>query len=290
MALYIDPPLWPAHGTMFSHLISDHSLAELHAFAAAAGIPERAFDRDHYDIAEERYARLVAQGAKAVDGRQLTRVLIASGLRIPARRRSESLDTALLLRWQSLLPDTSPRAETTGRALLDRWAEPHRHYHGRTHLLAILEALETLRTEPPRHVLLAAWFHDAVYQGVAGEDEENSALLAGELLRELVPAAELAEVQRLIRLTASHQPELGDDDGALLCDADLSVLGSAPEDYARYLSAVRQDYAHIAEADFQAGRAAVVRQLLSLDPLYRSPKARSLWAANAQRNLSSELS
>ena len=66
MAVYLDPPLWPAHGTHFSHLISDTSLEELHAFAAAAGIPERAFDGDHYDVAEARYSDLVAAGADAV--------------------------------------------------------------------------------------------------------------------------------------------------------------------------------------------------------------------------------
>ena len=87
MGIYVDPPLWPAHGTHFSHLISDTSLDELHAFAAAAGIPERAFDGDHYDVAEARYSALVAAGAVPVEGRVLVRKLIASGLRIPARQR-----------------------------------------------------------------------------------------------------------------------------------------------------------------------------------------------------------
>ena len=57
MSIYIDPPTWPAHGTVFSHLISDVSLAELHEFAAAAGISERAFDRDHYDVPAHQYGR-----------------------------------------------------------------------------------------------------------------------------------------------------------------------------------------------------------------------------------------
>ena len=84
MAIYLDPPLWPAHGTHFSHLVSDSSLAELHAFAAAAGIPERAFDGDHYDVPERRFEDLVAAGAIPVEARVLVRKLIASGLRVPA--------------------------------------------------------------------------------------------------------------------------------------------------------------------------------------------------------------
>ena len=104
MAVYVDPPLWPAHGTHFSHLVSDASLEELHAFAAAAGISERAFDGDHYDVAEARYEALVAAGAIPVEGRVLVRKLIASGLRIPARRRGKALRVPLLNRWNKALP------------------------------------------------------------------------------------------------------------------------------------------------------------------------------------------
>ncbi|MFY9633238.1 MAG: DUF4031 domain-containing protein, partial [Cellulosimicrobium cellulans] len=140
MAIYLDPPLWPAHDTHFSHLISDTSLTELHAFAAAAGIPERAFDGDHYDVPERRFDDLVAAGAIPVEARILVRRLIASGLRIPARQRSKSLKLPLLNRWESIMPGH----DALFLDLLDRWGEDHRKYHGRTHLLAVLEALDLL--------------------------------------------------------------------------------------------------------------------------------------------------
>lgn len=288
MAIYLDPPLWPAHDTHFSHLVSDTSLAELHAFAAAAGIPERAFDGDHYDVPERRFDDLVASGAIPVEARVLVRKLIASGLRIPARQRSKSLKLPLLNRWESIMSGQ----DALFLDLFDRWGEEHRKYHGRTHLLAVLEAVDLLTepADPPRTVLLAAWFHDAVYRGIAGQDEEESARLAEDRLTTagLAPA-EVEEVARLVRLTSDHQPETGDDDGALLCDADLSVLGGEPEPYARYVAAVREDYAHIGDADFAAGRAAVVRQLLELDPLFHSERARDLWLEAARRNLQGEL-
>ena len=82
MAILIDPPIWPAHGTRFSHLVSDASLAELHDFAARAGIPPRAFERDHYDVPERMHADLVGAGAEPVSGRVLVRALIDSGLRV----------------------------------------------------------------------------------------------------------------------------------------------------------------------------------------------------------------
>ncbi|WP_336922583.1 DUF4031 domain-containing protein [Aquipuribacter sp. SD81] len=87
MAVLIDPPLWPAHGRAWSHLVSDTSLAELHAFAAAAGVPRRAFDLDHYDVPEELHAALVAAGAHPVGAGDLLRRLRASGLRVTAAER-----------------------------------------------------------------------------------------------------------------------------------------------------------------------------------------------------------
>ncbi|MFI2564178.1 DUF4031 domain-containing protein [Paenarthrobacter sp. NPDC018779] len=288
MAIYVDPPLWPAHGTVFSHLISDKSLDELHAFAAAAGVPERAFDGDHYDVPERRYDDLVKAGAIPVEARILVRKLIASGLRIPARERSKALTVPLMERWNS----TYPGHEELGLELLERWGEATRKYHGRTHLLAVLEALDTLTDPalPARTVALAAWFHDAVYEGVAGQDEEESARLAEDRLTAagLAPG-DVAEVARLVRLTDKHSPEPGDHAGALLCDADLSVLGGDDQSYARYVAAVREDYAHVSDADFAKGRAAVVRHLLGLDPLFHGDRAKALWLDAARRNLAAEL-
>lgn len=85
--ILIDPPFWPAHGRLWSHLVSDESYDELREFAAAAGLPARLYDRDHYDIPQERYDAMVARGALEVSGSQLIRRLIASGLRVPAKDR-----------------------------------------------------------------------------------------------------------------------------------------------------------------------------------------------------------
>jgi hypothetical protein len=91
MAVLIDPPLWPKHGTVWSHLVSDASIDELVAFAERNGIPARGFDLDHYDVPAERYDELVAAGAQAVPARELVRRLAASGLRVTPRERRESL-------------------------------------------------------------------------------------------------------------------------------------------------------------------------------------------------------
>ena len=289
MAVLIDPPSWPAHGTVFSHLVSTSSLEELHAFAEAAGIPRRAFDEDHYDVPARRYRELVERGAQEVSGASLVRALIGSGLRVPARRRGPKLRAALVTRWASLLPEDP----ALGEDLLDRWAEPHRRYHTQTHLLAVLEALDVLLQAGDlplrRTVLLAAWFHDAVYEGVAGEDERASAALAVHRLAALGrPAAQ--EVERLVLLTATHDPASEDRAGRLLCDADLSVLGGPEADYQRYLLAVREEYAHIPDAAFVEGRRAVLQRLLALEPLFGTAEAQTLWAPRARVNMTRELS
>jgi len=85
--ILIDQPRWPAHGTLWSHLVSDASLGELHAFADSMGIPRRGFDLDHYDVPEARYAELVAAGAEPVTMRQLVERLRASGLRVSQKER-----------------------------------------------------------------------------------------------------------------------------------------------------------------------------------------------------------
>jgi hypothetical protein len=87
MAILIDDPMWPAHGRLWAHLVSDSDIAELHAFAAANDIPRRGFDLDHYDVPSEVHDRLVAAGARPVGGRELVRRLRASGLRVTARER-----------------------------------------------------------------------------------------------------------------------------------------------------------------------------------------------------------
>jgi len=88
VTLLIDPPNAHGHGRVWSHLASDASYAELHRFAQSLGIPQRGFDRDHYDIPAERYDAVVAAGAVPVSSRELIARLLAAGLR---RRKASTL-------------------------------------------------------------------------------------------------------------------------------------------------------------------------------------------------------
>ncbi|MFE2985366.1 DUF4031 domain-containing protein [Streptomyces sp. NPDC059262] len=88
MTVYIDPPTWPGHGRMWSHVVSDVSFDELHLFAERLGVPPRAFERDHYDLPSHRYEDAVREGAVKVGSKELVRRLTEAGLRRPKGRPS----------------------------------------------------------------------------------------------------------------------------------------------------------------------------------------------------------
>lgn len=139
-----------------------------------------------------------------------------------------------------------------------------------------------------REVWLAAWFHDAVWQGRSPDDERASAELAYHKLREELGDAEAGEVARLIRLTAEHGPEPTDTAGALLCDADLAILAAPPKRYRRYTDDVRQEYRHVADDVFIAGRLQVLTTLLERENIYTTITARIWWEQRARQNLRAE--
>ncbi|MFK0209722.1 hypothetical protein [Streptomyces sp. NPDC090298] len=209
-------------------------------------------------------------------------------------------DPALLRRWNATLraarsgregPDPTPY----GRNLLSRWAEPQRRYHTVDHLRAVLDRVDELTDQGGEGgelelVRLAAWFHDAVYRPDRSENEERSALLAEKALTEagLTPH-EVAEVARLVRLTISHDPAPGDLNGETLCDADLAILATVPDTYRGYAAAVREEYAFVPEEAFRDGRAAVLRHLLGLPRIFRTPYGAAVWEERARENLEREL-
>ncbi|WP_063774807.1 DUF4031 domain-containing protein [Kitasatospora azatica] len=88
--ILIDPPVWPGHGRLWSHLVSDESYQELHAFAERLGVPPRGFERDHYDLPESRYRDALAAGAVPVGSKELVARLTAAGLR---RRKARTVAT-----------------------------------------------------------------------------------------------------------------------------------------------------------------------------------------------------
>jgi predicted metal-dependent HD superfamily phosphohydrolase len=192
--------------------------------------------------------------------------------------------------WAALAGD-SPTSRTEWAAVVAAWSEPHRRYHDLGHLAAVLGLVGELEAAAadPAAVRLAAWYHDVVYDPTRDDNEEVSAGRARAGLRGLVDAGRIAEVERLILLTAGHDAADDDPNGAVLCDADLAVLASPPDAYAAYASAVREEYGHLPDDVFTTGRIAVLEHLLALPALYRLPTVAVQWTPRARANLTAEL-
>lgn len=178
--------------------------------------------------------------------------------------------------------------------LLARWSEPQRHYHTVAHLRAVLDTTDhfSAYAESPDLVRLALWFHDAIYDPTAYADanEQASAILAARHLSRCgVPVAGIAEVVRLVRLTAGHAVDPADRNGSLLADADLAVLARPWPSYVEYTAQIRAEYAHVPDELFRAGRAQVLRGLLGLPVLYRIPELRDRWEDAARTNVGREI-
>ena len=197
-------------------------------------------------------------------------------------------------RWQSMFTALGVEPAAAAPAFADlaaRYAHPDRHYHNLTHLRHVLETLDRLKqlAQNLPAVLLAAWFHDAVYDARAMDNEEQSALLAQVVLERLrVPKSLSERVAALILLTKSHSAAPDDIDAQLLLDADLAILGAGEAEYRQYADAIRREYAWVAEMDYRAGRAAVLKRFEERPAIFNCPPMRDQFERSARRNLQTE--
>lgn len=180
-------------------------------------------------------------------------------------------------------------------AVLARYDEPHRAYHTIEHLREAWAALERLLRaeavtgERARTVRLALWFHDAIYDPRAADNEAASAALARRVLAAAgEPAGVVDDVARLVEATAEHRAAPDDAAAGCLLDADLWILSAPPDRYDRYVTQVRAEYAHVPDSDFAAGRGAILRDLLDRPRLYVTNAALP-WEPAARANLTREL-
>lgn len=172
-------------------------------------------------------------------------------------------------------------------ALRSRYDEPQRHYHTFTHIQACLQHLDRVRPllQQPVAVELALWFHDAIYDPRAKNNERRSADFARTaLLACQLDATLVAQVDKLIMLTR-HDAAPDTDDGRLLVDIDLAILGAEPDLYGRYEQWVRQEYAHVPHWLYRWGRKRLLRRFLRQPCLYATGHFRQQLETRARHNL-----
>jgi predicted metal-dependent HD superfamily phosphohydrolase len=171
--------------------------------------------------------------------------------------------------------------------------ERHRRYHTRRHIedcLRKLAAWPGLAARERRLLTWAIWWHDAVYDPTASDNEARSADLARADLPALgATSAEAEEVARLILLTAGHHVPDGDALGAVLVSIDLSILAAERAGYDAYARAVRAEYAHVPDDAWRRGRAAVLQRFLDAPVIFPDPAFAAAHEAAARANLEREL-
>jgi predicted metal-dependent HD superfamily phosphohydrolase len=206
---------------------------------------------------------------------------------------SPSPANQLSARWDALVRPLGAPAERADAVFADlaaRHGGPDRHYHNLDHLAAVLDALEPASgARSPLALRLAAWFHDAVYDSRAADNEERSAALARAALADLNGPESLGdEVARLVLLTRGHATGPEDRDGQVLLDADLAILGAPADEYDRYAAAIRREYAWVAEEAYRAGRGRVLQDFLRRPRIFQT-EVRAAREEQARANLAREL-
>ena len=172
--------------------------------------------------------------------------------------------------------------------LVAAYSGPGRHYHNLAHIedcLAALAQVDGLSSLECEILTEAIWWHDIVYDPTRSDNEELSAQLAERHVR----ADIRSEVGGLIRLTKTHDVAAEDRLGAILISIDLSILGAEPARYDAYAAAIRQEFIHVSDADYRAGRAGVLRRFAARSVIYPDASFAATYDQQARDNLAREL-
>jgi predicted metal-dependent HD superfamily phosphohydrolase len=172
-----------------------------------------------------------------------------------------------------------------------QYSAPGRHYHSLSHLENLLEQISAVRDaiEDRETVLFALYYHDVIYDALRSDNEEKSAELALVRLRQIgYPDDRAQRCERHILATKGHSVS-DDNDTNLFTDADLSILGSAPEAYQAYSRQVRAEYAAYPDQIYAAGRRRVLERLLAMPRIFKSDFFFERFEAAARQNLTAEM-
>ncbi|MCT7973950.1 HD domain-containing protein [Laspinema olomoucense] len=201
----------------------------------------------------------------------------------------------LKLTWDALLEQFSADRKLGKKVLFNlvtTYCHPQRYYHNLGHIQLLLETLDQMKslTRDFPAIYLATWFHDAIYDPTAHDNEEKSAEYAGEVLTTLnFPASTIAATQTLILRTKRHEAAADELDIQIFLDADWAILGAEPSEYQFYTQAIRREFVAFSEADYRRGRTQFLEGILQRDRLYFTPPMLEQREATARRNLEQEI-
>jgi predicted metal-dependent HD superfamily phosphohydrolase len=192
-------------------------------------------------------------------------------------------------RWMALCRSAGVNQLESGwyDRLTKAHAEPQRFYHNQQHIAECLAEFDQARTlaVDPTAVEFALWFHDAVYDPKAGDNEERSAALAKECLISLQKNHQLAEgVAFLILATKNH--EVGTSiDTAVVVDVDLSILGRETKRFLEYEEQIQHEYQWVPHLVFASKRVEILKRFLARERIFATDWFRNKYEKQARFNL-----
>ncbi|WP_242028942.1 hypothetical protein [Coleofasciculus sp. FACHB-712] len=213
-------------------------------------------------------------------------------------RSRYNLDTErcsnLQSRWESLLQPFQVEQKIAQKVLLDlfkAYSSDGRHYHTLEHIEQVLATLNDLRSLSQNYAAIefAAWFHDAVYNPKANDNEEKSAEYAAMILKGLdIPSSTIEVVYSLIRKTKYNQ-NIDGIDSKIFLDADLSILGASATKYRIYAQAIRKEYLWVSSTKYRTGRKQVLQSFLNRERIYFTEKMFVALEQQARQNIKEEM-
>ena len=207
------------------------------------------------------------------------------------------LSNRFYLHLSAINSDVTPKkSQILWQEIAVRYDERQRAYHNAQHIQQLFSQFEQVKHQlsEPHIIALAIYYHDVIYEPTRSDNELKSAEFAVEILEPYLNAEQCQYIYALIMMTASHQlnNEMGSDknsDAAYLLDMDLSVLGMPYSEYEQYAKAVREEYVHVTDKNYQKGRTHVLNQLLAHPTLYITNYYRSRLEAQARDNIKREI-
>ncbi len=209
-----------------------------------------------------------------------------------ARARSENLDARRFYAlWRRCRGSTEvPQAADVFAELARRYAEPHRHYHTAAHIKHCLGQLDLVRERlaTPDAVEMALWFHDAIYDPHASDNEYQSAELFRRCAQDVLPAAFTDDVYRLIMITRHREMPMREDERHMV-DVDLSSFGLEHDAFKRDSNNVRKEFSHLSDTEFVPRQCGFLQSLIDRPAIFATEFFRRRYERRARGNIARQL-
>jgi predicted metal-dependent HD superfamily phosphohydrolase len=210
--------------------------------------------------------------------------------------RVDENDIAFLKReWDDLLSlYTSDQSiqDNSFQLLKEQYSETSRFYHNLSHIKSLLNLLESLdgKLQDQNAIRFSIWFHDVIYDPKRNDNEEESAIVASEMLSKFQVNTETIEfVRDLILATKSHSGRYLSEDAKLFLDMDLAILGMQEETYQKYSKAIREEYSWVPELQYRRTRRKILESFIDRERIYFTNEMKKRFERQARKNIHKEI-